>query len=81
MKVVPTRFADALDVGFEIKKEIKDGTKGLSNWKIREDASGASLWEEAQKFVLDMLGLRRLLDSKERMPDTGVQGTEQEIQI
>lgn len=33
LKVMPTRFADALGVRYEIKKEIKDDTKvyGLSN--------------------------------------------------
>lgn len=38
MKVMPTRFADALGVRYEIKKEIKDDTKvyGLSNWKTWE---------------------------------------------
>lgn len=55
-----TKFADALDVGYEIKKEIKDDVKvcGLNNWKPEEEVSGASLWEEDQEFVSNMLGFR-----------------------
>lgn len=45
MKVVPTRFVEALDVRYEIKKEIKNDTTvyGLSKWNPRENVRGATL--------------------------------------
>lgn len=82
MKIVPTRFADALDVGMRYgRKSRMIKVYGLSSWKTAKDVNRASLWEEDQEFLLHRLRLRCLLDSQVRIPDTGAQrwGTEQRI--